>query len=30
MPSVYGRNIMADIYSIERRRLERLLRMGSG
>lgn len=30
MPSTYGRNIMADISSIERRKLERLFRMGSG
>ena len=30
MPSTYGRNIMADISFIERRKLERLFRMGSG
>src|SRR5487761_2022197 len=30
MPSTCGRNIMADISSIERRKLERLFRMGSG
>lgn len=30
MPLTYGRNIMADISSIERRKLERLFRMGSG
>jgi hypothetical protein len=30
MSSTYGRNIMADISSIERRKLERLFRMGSG